>query len=236
MRRVRKSESRQVKGVKLYLNDYHELIEILQQSTGGESKLDVEADEYELNAPEDIKQLQRTVVHELRVVRKTTENDSMIYRRWLSVTITGSEATVHFTSPPDPDHGLALEVLEFLKKSRPFGTRFRYFFFRGPGLMFASIPLIVVGAVMLSLSKRSASTSTFASVMLAGATVLSLAGTIRIGSLIGEKTTKEIAVVLKERGQESSFVQRHKESLEKLAIAVVAAIVGAAVKWLFDRR
>jgi hypothetical protein len=42
-------------------------------------------------------------------------------------------------------------------------------------------------------------------------------------------------LMLKKRSEKTGFLQRHKDSLEKLVIAVMAAAVGAWVKSLFDK-
>ena len=49
-------------------------------------------------------------------------------------------------------------------------------------------------------------------------------------------TKRQVALFLKERSQESSFFQRHKEVLKPLIIALVAAIAGAVVKGLFGKQ
>jgi hypothetical protein len=226
MQRIAKSEFRSIEGVRLYLDDYYGLVEILtRHDVNG---LKITADEYELDDPDDIKQLQRTVVRDLHLATVTYR--SSVGR--LSVGMDGSRARVHFSSAPDPDYGRALEILEFLNQRRFFWGRFSHLFF-GAGLVLG----LLLMAVMMLFSARIRLLPEIQKVFISVGVMLPFI--IALGWMMwlssDRKSRSGVALFLRERSHDGSFFKRHKEALEKLFIAVIAAAAGAVVKALFDK-
>jgi hypothetical protein len=114
MRRITEVQSRSIRGIRLYLDDYYELVEIFER--GNELRLEIRADEYELDGPDEITEVRRAAVRKLDL--------GFGFGQAMSLTITGDEAWIRFPSAPDPDYRRALEVLEFLRRRRSFGRRF----------------------------------------------------------------------------------------------------------------
>lgn len=211
----------------LHLDGYYELVEILRSK---DFELAITADEYTLDDPDDIKQLKQTIVHELSLISHT---DVPPYSR-LHVNIQGSDADVHFESAPDVQYGRALEVLEFLKNKRSLSGRFSNVLFRlywlPVVLVLSLVPVLVFSEkikALPNLQKNGVLVFDFLPVI-----IFMVLGLWRVSDT---RAKKQVALVLKERSQQSSFLQRHKDALEKLIIAVIAALVGAWARSFFGK-
>ena len=222
-----KNESRTVYGVLLHLDDYHELVTILR---GENFDLDITADEYELADGEDeITQITKPFIRKLTVSSRTKSRDSTLYIR-----IEGSEAYVSFTAP-DSQYGRALHVLEFLKSKRLGSRRLNDWLFRqvwlllvGPAITTASVNAFWERIRPLPAVQRVA-------VLVVAFLPVTVFYAVGLRRHTERWKNRRAALILKERSEQIGFFQRHKELLEKLGIAVIAALVGAWAKSLFGK-
>jgi hypothetical protein len=81
MRRITEVQSRSIRGIRLYLDDYYELVEIFER--GNELRLEIRADEYELDGPDEITEVRRAAVRKLDL--------GFGFGQAMSLTITGDE-------------------------------------------------------------------------------------------------------------------------------------------------
>lgn len=241
MQRKIQSETRSIEGVRLTLDDYRELVAILRQNERATPA--VEADEFELERPEEIAQLSKPAVHRLSFAPKLPSAEELStarnfrYRSFgddVRLTIEGGTAWVHFPGPPSPEYPLALHVIDFLKTKRTLWRRVKAAVFGGPfGLPLALLPLVAGGLLdkKIDVLPGSQRLAVFAGSVLFSVGVLLLWMKHSLGA-----SKKRPALILKARVEESSFFEQHKDNLLKLLIGIIGSVIGAAIKAAFEHK
>jgi hypothetical protein len=119
MKRTGRFEIRRVHRVRLYLEDYFELVDILGRE---DRELKITAHDYALETPEEIKELNQPVVRRLNLTssRKFDPNsvEGGFWSTPVTVNIGRFDASVEFSNSTDGDCGRALRCLEILHKRK----------------------------------------------------------------------------------------------------------------------
>jgi hypothetical protein len=230
MKRTGSYQTRSVFPVRLYLEDYDRLIELIGQD---HRAVMVVADKWQLESPDEIEKVKQAFVHGLEVTSFVSV-EVMPSRRTLphlSVIITGPNAHVSFLNAQGGTEGVALQILELLQSRR---SKQEIFKFIGIFIPLLPTPIILIRAFMYPENAGSR-------VLADGLTFI---GSILLFVILGMwcywwqsgKAEKSPALILKRRSEETSFWSRKKDDLLKDAIiAIFGALIGGLIMAAFKR-
>lgn len=229
MKRKGRFEIRTVHRVRLYLDDYFELVDILGRE-GRELK--ITADDYALETPEEIKELHQPVVRRLNLTSTRKFDPNSVERASWSIPVTVNvgrfNASVEFSNSTDVDCGRALQCLEILHKRK------------SKQLLIWKIARWIPAVLIVLFSQYVALTHGKSQVPLlvglaivAGAILAFLLPFWEFRPWIPD-SEKGIALILKRRSEETNFWSRNKDDLiTKAIIAVLGLAGGWALKSLW---
>jgi hypothetical protein len=230
MKQTGSYETRSVSPLRLYLDDYDQLIELIGRDR---REVTVLADNWQLDSPDEIARIKQATMHCLEINSFVSNGilSSIHSMSSFSVTVTGRKAIVCFINGPEGGKGVALQVLEFLQEKRSNTERLKS--------MAVFLPLLAVPVLIVRVSQGWEHLDR--SILLDGFALLGcvlLTGRLAIGRVWWciRKSLKSVALVLKRRSEETNFWGRNRDDLIKKTIyAVVGAIGGWVLRSLWPR-